>query len=308
MATIHHYSEKLTLITLDPPLAGFDHFIGVWLYHGDTTFIVDVGPAVTVPALVKALGELQVTHLDYILLTHIHIDHAGGAGDFSPSFPDAPIICHPKGLPHLADPTHLWEGSLKTLGDTARAYGPIAPVPAQRLVNADTFHSDALTPLATPGHAPHHVSYLTPDYLFAGETGGVCLSLPDGRTWLRPATPPRFFLATALSSIDVLMDHVPGTICYGHLGVQNDAVHCLARHREQLLFWEKVIGREMTGSRHENHHENLIRRCLDSLLGQDPELAGYSGLTPAQRARETYFLTNSINGFIGYLKPLADQS
>ena len=75
-------AKNLWLIPLNYKLTGFTSFIGAWLYKGEKTFVVDVGPAATVPVLLKALDELGVRRLDAVLLTHIHIDHAGGIGDF----------------------------------------------------------------------------------------------------------------------------------------------------------------------------------------------------------------------------------
>lgn len=284
-------------------MPGFDQFIGAWLYKGEVTFLVDVGPAVTLPLLVQALASLQVAHMDYIFLTHIHMDHAGGVGHLSAKFPQTPIVCHSSGLSHLIDPGRLWAGSVKTLGDTARAYGPMNPVAERLLMAADRFDSDGVTPVLTPGHSPHHVSYVTRDYLFAGEAGGVCMALPDGRSWLRPATPPQHVLTTALSSIDRLLALCPDTICYAHFGIRKEARRYLLRHRNQLLLWEQVISEKIKDSR----PEDLINSCLMQLLAQDPELTGYDGLTPAQQKRETFFLINSVKGFVGYLERLADQ-
>ena len=87
--------------TENQDLPGFTSFIGSWIYKGKKTFLVDVGPAATIPVLVKSLEVLEVSHLDAILLTHIHIDHAGGIGDLSLLFPDTPIVCHETGIQHL---------------------------------------------------------------------------------------------------------------------------------------------------------------------------------------------------------------
>lgn len=183
----------LSLIPLDQDIPGFGSFIGSWLYKGEKTFLVDVGPAATVPLLIRALESVGVKSLDAILLTHIHIDHAGGIGDLVSRFPDTPVVCHNSGIPHLSDPSRLWKGSVKTLGDVARSYGPIRAVPGALLRDAAQFHDHGIKCFMTPGHAPHHVSYLIGSYLFAGEAGGCYSELPDGTFCLRPATPPRFF-------------------------------------------------------------------------------------------------------------------
>jgi glyoxylase-like metal-dependent hydrolase (beta-lactamase superfamily II) len=247
--------------------------------------------------LLQALASLQVAHLDYIFLTHIHMDHAGGVGHLSEKFPKTPIVCHESGFPHLVEPSRLLAGSFKTLGDTAISYGPMNAVPKSLLLAADQFDSEVVKPVLTPGHSAHHVSYLTPDYLFSGEAGGVCIELPDGRSWLRPATPPQHVLTIALESIDALAAVSPDAICYAHFGLRKKAGHHLFRHRNQLLLWEQIITESIKSS----PPEHLMTCCLTRLLSQDPELAAYDGLTPAHQKRETFFLINSIKGFLGYL-------
>jgi len=296
-AKINPVSNDLFLITLPPPIPGFDDFIGCWLYRGNISFIIDPGPSVTSKALARALEELNVSRLDYIFLTHIHIDHAGGVGDIAAYFPDSPIICHKAGIPHLVDPSRLWEGSVKTLGETAIAYGPIKPVSSDRLIQADQFKSDIVSPVFTPGHSPHHVSYMTEKYLFAGEAAGVFLSLDSGREYLRPATPPRFFLEISTDSIDALIEKKPLNICYGHHGIKGNAVEMLNKHRNQLLLWEKIIRKEI-----QNNSDDFLTSCFNRLLKEDPLLAGFSHMSQPVQKREQGFIINSIKGYEGYLR------
>ncbi|MBI9076152.1 MAG: MBL fold metallo-hydrolase [Desulfatibacillum sp.] len=296
---LHRITPELTLIPLDQQLRGFHSFIGAWLYQGDATFLVDVGPAATVPLLCQALEELEVTtSLDALLLTHIHIDHAGGAGDFSRRFPRTPVVCHPKALPHMGDPERLWQGSLKTLKDTARAYGPIKAVPKENLVSSRDFSGLGVQVLDTPGHAVHHVSYVKEDILFAGETGGVRVDVPGKGTWLRPATPPRFLMEVSSASLDILMDTPHNIYCYGHFGaVKGNNTPLLAAHKEQLKLWAEVVGEQMALS-----EESLEARCLEVLLARDPNLSVYPHLPDDVRHREHGFMENSIRGIAGYLR------
>jgi len=219
-ADIRKVLEKLYRITLFPPIPGFANFISVWLYKGPPCFIVDIGPSVTIPQLITALKSLEVYRIDYLFLTHIHIDHAGGAGDFLHFFPETPVIVHPEGISHLIDPSRLWKGSVEVLGEIAKAYKPIKPVPENLLMDVNQFHSYPVEPILTPGHSAHHISYQFEDILFAGEAAGVNLSEAAGQAYLRPATPPRFFLETFVQSLDRLLDRNTDLICYGHWGAK----------------------------------------------------------------------------------------
>ncbi len=297
--SIHAYGDRLFRVPLPVPLAGFEDFISAWVHTGDPVCVIDGGPAVSGGTLLAALDELGVNRLDYILLTHIHIDHAGGVQALSDAFPETRVVCHPKGIVHVAEPERLWQGSLKTLGNVARSYGPIGPVPRQRLCGADQLRSDSLSAVPTPGHAAHHYSYLLNGILFAGEAGGNCLSLADGGCYLRPATPPRFFLETYLQSLDRLIALKPERICYGHVGMQTGAGRLLRAHRDQLRHWAQLI-RPFFAAQYEDQ-DAAMAACRDHLLQNDPLLAGFSSLSAAVQERERSFIINSIKGYWGYL-------
>ena len=172
----------------------FTSLLSCWVYKDkDLCFLVDPGPTSVISSLKQALNKLGIknTKLDYVLLTHIHMDHAGGTGELIKFFPNVQIICHPNGINHMINPTKLWEGSLKVLGDVANLYGKITPVPEDRITNQKFVANGKIEVIETLGHAPHHQSYLFDRYLFAGEAAGVNLSLTDG-IFTRPATPPVF--------------------------------------------------------------------------------------------------------------------
>lgn len=299
-------APKLHLIPLDQDLPGFVSFIGSWIYRDKKTFLVDVGPAATVPELMEALNTLDVKHIDAILLTHIHIDHAGGVGDISALFPRTPIVCHESGIRHLVDPSRLWQGSLKALGQTAQTYGPFRSVFHHLLYNASSYTTQEILPIMTPGHAPHHVSYLLDSYLFAGEAGGIFIDIPGMNFYLRPATPPRFFFEIYIKSIDELMATRPSKICYGHFGIHEDAVGMLKAHKKQLFLWEKIIADEMT--RHiKTNSIDFFESCLHRLLQEDPLLKCFSHFDKVTQVRERGFLQNSMKGFVEYLQIVTDN-
>jgi glyoxylase-like metal-dependent hydrolase (beta-lactamase superfamily II) len=295
-------AEDLHLIPLSVPLPGFENFVSAWLYLGQPRFLVDVGPASTAETLFECLERLGVTDLDYILLTHIHLDHAGAAGQVAAKYGNAPIVCHAAAIPNLVEPERLWEGTKKVLGKTALGYGPIRPVAANRLVDAAEFSDTTIKALRTPGHAVHHVSYIKDDYLFAGETAGVWLNLGATGEYLRPATPPRFYLDTAVDSLERLMDSAPRWLCYGHFGIADEARNRLQMHMEQMLFWEQSISNLMARKK---APDDLAEKCAERLLTQDPLLRHFSALPLPIQKREAYFMRNSIRGFIGWIESKA---
>jgi glyoxylase-like metal-dependent hydrolase (beta-lactamase superfamily II) len=294
---INAVADGVYQITLTPPIEGFADFISAWLVKGPPTFLVDVGPASTANQLAQALETLGISRLDYILLSHIHLDHAGAVGRIARWFPSAKILCHAKGIPHLVDPAKLWEGTRRVLGPLADGYGPLEPLPAERFVAAQGFAADGIEAVITPGHAAHHVSYFSPAALFAGEACGVHYALPGGRDYMRPATPPTFFMNTALESIDALIARAPDRMVVGHFGIKQNGADLLRRHREQLLFWEQW----MSGRVGQRAADEAVLRCVEGLLAEDPLLGAFGLFPQPAQERERYFLKNSVSGFLGWL-------
>ena len=293
--------DRLVCIDLDQhALEGFRQFISSWLYRGDDyTLLVDPGPLSTIPRLCAEIRRQGVERLDYILLTHIHIDHAGGTGALLREFPDAQVICHPEGIRHLVDPAKLWEGSRKVLGPLAEAYGEIVPVPADRICFAETVGQTGVRTFLTPGHAQHHCSYLLDDLLFAGEVGGVRCAVPDG-IFMRPATPPRFVLQVALDSLDRMIALAPRAMIFAHYGLVENALEHLQLARQQLLLWVRGIATLI-----EVGDEERDAALVAWLLEQD-ELYRNVGRLPADiQARERYFLGNTLRGMTEFIASLS---
>ena len=295
-APIQRISENLFLIDLDLPLPGFCSFISTWVIKvDDRAIVIDPGPSATVSTVCNALSELGVKGVDYVLLTHIHLDHAGGCGGLIAHYPDPMVVCHPQALDHLADPERLWHGSLKVLKDLARAYGEPLPIKREKLCPGCDIQWKGykIACLETPGHASHHLSFFLEDIVFAGEVAGV--RIPSGNPpYMRPATPPPFQPEVALRSIDNVIKHRPERICYGHYGIMDNAVRMLESAQEQIKLWLEIIrGRRVKGL---GMDEGEI---LEEMLAKDPGLRFFHQLKPDVQERETYFLKNSIRGMVG---------
>ena len=285
-----------TLIEVKQERTGFDRFIGTWVCEGEQNLVVDVGPANSVMGLIESLEEMNVDRIDYVLITHIHIDHAGGLADFLEHFPMAKAICYEKAVGHLVEPSKLWAGSQHVLGELAQVYGRVKPVKQERLIPHTQADVRDLEIVETPGHAPHHISFRYQDSLFVGEAAGNYFSMGNA-DYIRPATPPVFLLQKCLMSVDLLLAAEDQPICYAHFGQADSSHQMLVRFREQLLKWEEIISEEMSRG-----HDQLVERCTESLFEKDPNLKNFESLEPEIQEREKFLMVNSINGFIGYLE------
>jgi glyoxylase-like metal-dependent hydrolase (beta-lactamase superfamily II) len=190
--------------------------------------LIDPGPASTLPALTAALERsgFGLRDVRAILLTHIHLDHAGAAGRLAELCPEAECFVHERGAPHLVDPSKLVASATRLYGDDmARLWGEILPVPADRVRTLGG--SDRLTVLDheveaawTPGHAWHHVSYFLPAsrVAFVGDTAGICR--PSGRFVIPPTPPPDIDLEAWRESTRRILAWEPDLLFLTHFGPQ----------------------------------------------------------------------------------------
>jgi glyoxylase-like metal-dependent hydrolase (beta-lactamase superfamily II) len=298
MAT-HQPMENLYIVDLDQPLEGFHHFLSSWVYIKDgVTLAVDPGPRSTIPVLVEALKELKVKKLDYILLTHIHIDHAGGTGVLVENFPDAKVICHPKGVRHMIDPSKLWEGSRKFLGKVAEVYGEIAAVPEKNIgfQNPVEIGSDSIRAYETPGHALNHLCYQIGNLLFLGEVAGINYPL-EKELYLRIATPPPFIYEVYRNSLEKAAALGVSHVCFGHYGYRKEVKDVFDTALDQLDNWMATVER-----RYKAGEELDEDKIYEELLKNDRGLSTYHLLPEDVQSREKIFSLNSIRGMWDYLK------
>ncbi len=299
--------EPLHCIDLDlPAMTGFRKFLSAWLYHTeDLTFIVDPGPLSTIGHLVAELRRHGVDRLDYILLTHIHIDHAGGTGALLELFPTAFVVCHPVGIRHMTAPGELWQGSVQILGKKMTdAYGEIVPIPPGQILAAEdagVISNSALRSYFTPGHAAHHCCYQLDTLLFGGEVAGVHAPVPNG-IYMRPATPPRFILEVALDSIDRMIALQPKHLVVAHYGLVSPALRYLQIGRDQFVLWVKGVA-QMAEVAVEQRQQALI----DWLLEHDPCFHNRDQLETDIRAREEQFFGNTVRGMSAYVQGLTAE-
>lgn len=187
--------------------------------------IVDPGPSTTLMTLRSSLASRGAALADVraILLTHIHLDHAGATGSLLADCPNATVFVHEVGAPHLVDPSKLLVSATRLYGDDMqRLWGEVRPVPAHRIqIVGDTRLSvvgHTVDVAKTPGHASHHVSYFLPDagIAFVGDTAGICRS--SGRVVLPPTPPPDIDLEAWQASTARILAWHPEVLFLTHFG------------------------------------------------------------------------------------------
>lgn len=206
------------------------------LVEGGRAALIDTATNSCVGRVLEVLRaqQLEPERVDYVILTHIHLDHAGAAGKLMELLPRAKLVVHPRGARHMADPAKLMAGTVAVYGSdaTRHMYGELPPVPPARIIEAQhgqtvSLNGRELLLLDTPGHARHHISIRDgrTGHLFAGDTFGLCYRELEcaGRRFAFPTTSPVQFDPPALHrSIDMLMEYHPAAIYVAHFSQVTD--------------------------------------------------------------------------------------
>ena len=244
------YSERLNdhIYLTDLKPLGIENFIASYVLVGNKTMIIETGPTTSIENLLTGLSEIGIKNdeVDYVAVSHIHIDHAGGAGTLLKHLPNARLLVHAKGARHLVKPEKLWRQTKQVLGEIADMYGEIHPVPEKRIMaTTDGMVVELgvgvrLKVLETLGHASHHLSFYenSSKGIFTGDAAGVYVKKLGV---VIPTAPPPFNLEMALTTLNRLIKLTPKRLYYTHFSVRDDAVKGLEAYVAQLKLWAKVV-------------------------------------------------------------------
>jgi len=260
---------------LDLHHQGMERVIGSYLLETeDGPALFDCGPSSCVNRLYEALAErgLEPRDVRHLLLSHIHLDHAGATGVIVRSHLDLQVHVSELGAPHLVDPSRLESSARRLYGDTFDTlWGELAPVPQENIHIAE---GDVLglECFPAPGHARHHVCYLAQDgTLYAGDAAGVRIQ-PE-QVVLPPTPPPDFDLAAWQGTIDEIERRAPARLALVHFGVADDPEPHLRELRDRLVRWVD----RMTESATEEEFTESVR---GDLIAAGADLDAYERAMP----------------------------
>ncbi len=294
---------------LDLGFQGRRGIISAWLLAGERGHIlIETGPSSTLEQLSSALATigLETTSISTILLTHIHLDHAGAAGLLAQANPDANVYVHPFGAPHLVDPTKLISSATRIYGDQMDTlWGTILPIPEAQVVEYEDgsvleLDGRRLQVIFTPGHAWHHVAIFEADSgdLFTGDVAGIRM---PGFGYVCPPTPPPDFDPDSWSeSIDRLQRLGASRLCLAHFGHHSEVEYQLAQIEPNISTFIEIGERHMEDGDQQALIDQLHAQMASDLDSADPEvLLNYEMATPSYMA---------AMGLTRYLKKRAERA
>jgi glyoxylase-like metal-dependent hydrolase (beta-lactamase superfamily II) len=230
-------------------MGGYDGITAAYLIQSDRPTLVETGAALSAAQVAQSLAALGIgaNDLATIVVTHIHLDHAGGVGDLAAAFPNAEVVVHERGARHLVSPERLVASARRVYGDVMdTVFGDLLPTPAERVRALDDIDSidlgggRRLSSHWSPGHASHHVGLLDSETndLYVGDAAGVYVPEAD---LVKPATPPPDFdLPVALASIEGFRQLRPDRLLFSHYGPVTAIDETLDASVEELELWVEM--------------------------------------------------------------------
>jgi len=284
--------------------------VASYLLPGEEGYtLVETGPTTCRAALGAGLSAAGVDRSEVrrVLVTHIHLDHAGGLGAAAADFPKAAVFVHERGAPHMIEPSRLAASARRAWGPASDLlWGPIEPVPADRIVplrggEVLPLRGGELRPIYTPGHAQHHLAFFDTGIgaLLTGDAAGVRL---EGSPWPRPAIPPPDLDLEALfSSLAEMVRLSPRMVLYSHFGPSTDALRELGSYREEVVAWRETALEAAQVDASVPHVAAALQRVEEARLrsagsspAEQPKSELVSGYDLAAQGLLRYFRTHGL--------------
>ncbi len=253
---------------IDTKQSGYEGITAGYLIRGAKPCLVETGTATSAETVIAALADLGIGAADLatIVVTHVHLDHAGGAGHLTTHFPKARLVAHERGARHLVDPSRLMTSARRVFGRILdEVMGELLPTPAERVTplgetgKIDLGDGRSLDTFYAPGHATHHIGLVdsTSGDLYVGDAAGIYIQ--ETKTQ-RPATPPPDFnLNIALDSIAAFRSIKPARLLFSHYGPVSDIDEVLDRSVEEMNLWVELVRQARTQLMDLDHAIEMIK-------------------------------------------------
>ncbi len=304
---LHRLTDDVTAIDLQ--FQGRPNVIAAYLfYDGTSAALVETGPASTVGNLLEGVqaAGVPLEALRQLVVTHIHLDHSGGAGVLAHRLPWVKVYVHPIGAPHLADPSKLLASAARLYGDQMETlWGTTLPVPQEKIVIVNDgdeikIPGSTLRALDTPGHARHHHAYLdaSSGLLFTGDIAGVRM---PGVPYVRPPTPPpELDLEAWIASLAKLRATKATGLCLTHFGLfRGDLAWHWADLEKRLVDWGQLVRDELEQGKDEN---KILARLKSQAAGEFQKLTVDPGAYDVAVSYESL-----VAGYVRYWKKKLDS-
>jgi glyoxylase-like metal-dependent hydrolase (beta-lactamase superfamily II) len=299
--SLHTRQVAKNVYIIDLQTGGYQNLICSYIVMGDKPLLVESGPTNSIPNLLLGLEELKIQpqDIEYVAVTHVHLDHGGGAGTLLKHLPNAKVLVHPRGAPHLIDPERLWPSSQSVLGYVSEIFGKPEPVPKDRILpltegSIDLGGDVKVSITETVGHASHHLSFQESinGGVFPGDAAGTYV--PEFNVVV-PTTPPPFRLESALAALDKLISLNPTALYYTHFGRTTDAIKRLQAYKLQLQLWANIAEDGVA----KNQSFEVIR---DRIIAQDSAMNRIVEFVKPHPVYSVTMLDNCVLGFVEYAK------
>lgn len=239
--SITQINDSISMI--DNGLLNTDGFGATYVVRGDSIALIETGTSLNAETILHGLDQLKIERdaIEHILLTHVHMDHAGGAGVLAHSLPNATVYIHSMTAPHLVEPSRLMKSVERAVGAMWSVYGTVVPLDPDRLKPAEQLQLDlgkgvVLEGVPTPGHSPDHVAFWDASNaaMYAGDSLGIAMRTHDLAFAVTP--PPAFDLAAQLQCFETLAAYPIQTLMPSHFGVTLETPqNTITMMRERVL-------------------------------------------------------------------------
>ena len=290
---IKRHNSKLVWFDLEPN--DEKEFITIYILLDSKITLIETGPACSHESLVRGINRagIALSDIDFIVPTHIHLDHFGGGGHIMEVCSNAKAVVHPNAAYHVSNVDKWWSGSLDFLGEVAELYGEPLPIPEERIVSAENGFElnlgiSTLKAMHTPGHAPHHITWINNNSAFVGDSLG--LWYPEINKAF-PVTPGYYRHDLALQSINSMSKVNLDEIFYTHFGPR-PAAGAFKEILDEFQTWMSIV----EGGINKNLNSEKI---LDILFSERDGLK-LTDIKHGVHQRNTHL--GSVEGMMSYIE------